>query len=118
MKELNLENIENINIMFKDGSMINLKTANIKLITLHEKRDEKELVLEDVELYEKTIDYAIERGEISTSLIQRKFVIGYNRAARIIDQLEKNGIIGPQNGSKPRDVLIKDKSELPSRKIS
>lgn len=118
MKEINLENIENINIVLNDGSMMNLKAANIKSIIFQEKREEKELFLTDVELYEKAIDYAIERGFISTSLIQRKFVIGYNRAVRIIDELEKNGIIGPQNGSKPRDVLIKDKSELLGRKIS
>lgn len=44
----------------------------------------------------------------STSVIQRKFSIGYNRAGRIMDQLEKAGIVGPQMGSKPREVLISD----------
>lgn len=44
----------------------------------------------------------------STSLIQRKFSIGYNRAGRLMDQLEKAGVVGPQQGSKPRDVLISD----------
>ena len=44
----------------------------------------------------------------STSLIQRKFSIGYNRAGRLMDQLEKAGVVGPQQGSKPRDVLITD----------
>ncbi|MGN1302834.1 MAG: DNA translocase FtsK, partial [Clostridia bacterium] len=46
-------------------------------------------------------------GKISASLIQRKYRLGYNRAARIIDLLEERGIIGPPNGSKPREVLIK-----------
>ena len=46
-------------------------------------------------------------GQISASIIQRKYSIGYNRAARIIDLFEEQGIIGPANGSKPRDVLIK-----------
>jgi S-DNA-T family DNA segregation ATPase FtsK/SpoIIIE len=41
----------------------------------------------------------------STSLIQRKFAIGYNRAGRLMDQLERAGIVGPQIGSKPREVL-------------
>lgn len=49
----------------------------------------------------------MEFGKISASLIQRKYRIGYNRAARIVDLLEERGIIGPQNGSKPREVLIK-----------
>ena len=49
----------------------------------------------------------MEFGKISASLIQRKYRIGYNRAARIVDLLEERGIIGPQNGSKPREVLVK-----------
>ena len=50
----------------------------------------------------------------STSLIQRKFSIGYNRAGRLMDQLEKAGIVGPQLGSKPREVLITDLITLDS----
>ncbi len=48
----------------------------------------------------------------STSLIQRKFSIGYNRAGRIMDQLEKAGIVGPTQGSKPRDVFCADEVDL------
>ena len=48
----------------------------------------------------------------STSLIQRKFAIGYNRAGKIMDQLEKAGIVGAAYGSKPRDVLIQDELSL------
>ncbi len=50
----------------------------------------------------------------STSLIQRKFSIGYNRAGRLMDQLEKAGVVGPQQGSKPREVLICDLLTLDS----
>lgn len=49
----------------------------------------------------------MEFGKISASLIQRKYRIGYNRAARIVDLLEERGIIDSQNGSKLREVLIK-----------
>ena len=48
----------------------------------------------------------------STSLIQRKFAIGYNRAGRLMDQLEKAGVVGPAMGSKPREVLIQDEVTL------
>ncbi len=54
----------------------------------------------------------------STSLIQRKFSIGYNRAGRLMDQLEKAGVVGPQQGSKPREVLISDLLTLDSILIS
>lgn len=62
-------------------------------------------------LYNEIVDYIIQAGKVSASLIQRKYRLGYNRAARIIDLLEERGIIGPQNGSKPREVLIKKDSE-------
>ena len=61
----------------------------------------------DDPLYNEIVDFAIETGKISASLVQRRFKVGYNRAARIIDLLEERGIIGPQNGSKPREVLVR-----------
>ena len=61
----------------------------------------------DDPLYNEVVEFAISTGKISASLIQRKYRLGYNRAARIIDLLEERGIIGPQNGSKPREVLVK-----------
>lgn len=60
----------------------------------------------DDPLYNEIYEFAVETGKISASLIQRRFRLGYNRAARIIDLLEERGIIGPQNGSKPREVLL------------
>ena len=64
----------------------------------------------DDPLYNEIVDFAIETGKISASLLQRRFRLGYNRAARIVDLLEERGIIGPQNGSKPREVLVKMES--------
>lgn len=61
----------------------------------------------DDPIYNEVVDFAVSTGKISASLIQRKFRLGYNRAARIIDLLEERGIIGPPNGSKPREVLVK-----------
>ena len=54
----------------------------------------------------------VERRKASTSMLQTRLGIGYQRAARIIEEMEERGIIGPQNGSKPRDVLISSPEEL------
>ena len=61
----------------------------------------------DDPLYNDIVEFVIESGKASASLLQRRFKLGYNRAARIIDLLEERGIVGPQNGSKPREVLVK-----------
>ena len=52
------------------------------------------------------MEFVVTQGKASASLLQRRFKLGYNRAARIVDLLEERGIIGPQNGSKPREVLV------------
>ena len=65
----------------------------------------------DDPLYNDIVEFVIETGKASASLLQRRFKLGYNRAARIIDLLEERGIIGPQNGSKPREVLVRLEQE-------
>lgn len=57
-------------------------------------------------LYNEIVDYVIQAGKVSASFLQRKYKLGYNRAARMIDLLEERGIISPQHGSKPREVLV------------
>ena len=80
-----------------------------RLMELEKKTVEANIEKEEYDdpLYNEIVDYAISSGKISASLIQRKYRLGYNRAARIIDLLEERGIVGPQNGSKPREVLVK-----------
>ncbi len=62
-------------------------------------------------LYNEIVDFVVSQGKASASLLQRRFRLGYNRAARCIDLLEERGIVGPQNGSKPREVLVKNEDE-------
>lgn len=62
---------------------------------------------DDDDAYNDVVEFAIQTGKISASLIQRRFRFGFNRAARMMDLLEARGIVGPQNGSKPREVLVK-----------
>ena len=81
-----------------------------KLI-LYEIAQEEKAEDED-ELFPEALKFVVDQQKASTSLIQRRFRIGYNRAARIIDDMEQRGYIGPANGSKPREVFKqKDQSE-------
>ena len=61
----------------------------------------------DDPLYDQIVEFVVLNGKASTSSIQRRFRVGYNRAANLIDKLYERGVIGPPNGSKPRTVLIK-----------
>ena len=56
-------------------------------------------------LLDAALDIVLAAGKASTSYIQRKLKIGYNRAARLIEELEIRGIVGPANGSKARDII-------------
>ena len=58
------------------------------------------------ELLQEAIDCVVTAGQASVSMLQRRFRIGYNRAARIVDMMEARGIVGPQDGSRPRQVLL------------
>ena len=62
-------------------------------------------------LYNEIVEFVVTQGKASASLLQRRFRLGYNRAARCIDLLEERGIVGPSNGSKPREVLVKLESK-------
>ena len=66
-------------------------------------------------LFEEAARLIVIHQQGSTSLIQRKFSIGYNRAGRLMDQLEHFGVVGPARGSKPREVMITDEIELDSK---
>jgi DNA segregation ATPase FtsK/SpoIIIE, S-DNA-T family len=63
---------------------------------------------EEDELFYEACEFVVEQGGASTSSLQRRFRIGYNRAARLIDMMEQHGIISEAKGSKPRDVLISE----------
>ena len=71
---------------------------------------------EDAGLIEQAIEVVVAAGQASTSNLQRRLRLGYGRAARIMDELEKMGIIGPYEGAKPRRVLI-TKAQLDERKL-
>src|SRR5438874_10730580 len=80
--------------------------------------DEKELESKDFDatdrdpLFEDAARVIVQNQVGSTSLLQRRMKLGYNRAGRLMDQLEAAGVVGPNQGSKVRDVLIKTEAEL------
>ncbi|WP_242219445.1 DNA translocase FtsK [Bacillus cereus group sp. BfR-BA-01380] len=65
-------------------------------------------------LYDEAVQLVVDMQTASVSMLQRRFRIGYTRAARLIDAMEMNGVVGPYEGSKPREVLIKDIQEKSS----
>jgi DNA segregation ATPase FtsK/SpoIIIE, S-DNA-T family len=57
-------------------------------------------------LYDEAVQVVTDMGQASTSMVQRKLRIGYNRAARLIERMEREGIVGPADGARPREVLV------------
>lgn len=92
---------------------INQQEAQYHEDMLTESGDEPEGEAIEDELYEQAVNLVIQQGSASVSMLQRRFRIGYTRAARLIDAMEANGIVGPYEGSKPREVLVsKEKSQI------
>ncbi|WP_417281518.1 DNA translocase FtsK [Bacillus daqingensis] len=71
-------------------------------------REQQDSASSGDELYEEAVSFVAERQSASTSLLQRRFQIGYNRAARLIDDMESQGIVSPAKGSRPRDVYTSE----------
>ena len=63
---------------------------------------------EEDELYSQAYQTVVENRKASASLLQRRLKVGYARAARLLDLLEENGVVGPVNGAKPREIFIKE----------
>ncbi|WP_240375371.1 DNA translocase FtsK [Bacillus piscicola] len=82
--------------------------------------DEKPEITEKVqdELYEDAVQLVLHMQSASVSMLQRRFRIGYTRAARLIDEMELRGIVGPYEGSKPREVLISEHPEQQERELN
>jgi S-DNA-T family DNA segregation ATPase FtsK/SpoIIIE len=74
-----------------------LKSPTAQLIQESEEKDP---------FFEKAVELILLTGQASASYLQRKLKLGYARAARILDQMEQEGIVGPSEGSKPREILV------------
>ena len=58
------------------------------------------------DLFDEAVRFVVQSGQASTSMLQRRFRIGFSRAGRLVDVMERDGIIGPADGSKPREILV------------
>ena len=90
---------ENNDVRYNEDILESLEKSVTPQVAAEEADDCDELLMEAIEL-------AVGMGQISASMLQRKFKVGYNRAGRIVDQMEERGIISGHQGSKPRQVLI------------
>lgn len=95
----------------EQGEKIHFEKEEINLEEVEKKMFEIEDLEDEEGLLQKAIEIVIQAGKASTSLLQRRLKIGYARAARLLDLMEEKGIVGPQEGSKPRKVLV-DKDYL------
>ena len=91
----------NISVPERDKCLTNLFDNNLNFIPENESSETMKLIYQDIKRF------VVETQRATTSLLQRKFSIGYVRAARMIDRLEEEGIVGPAVGAKPREVLVK-----------
>jgi S-DNA-T family DNA segregation ATPase FtsK/SpoIIIE len=72
---------------------------------------EEETIEDDIEFdekYDRAVDLVMQTGQASISMIQRKLRVGYNRAARMIEAMERQGIVGPSDGVRPREVFRRE----------
>ena len=100
-KDVDFEEIDSAVENWNNGGKTNVQ------IPLEINFDEVSGENDDDELYEAARETVIQTGKASTSYLQRKLKIGYARAARIVDMLEERGVVGPQEGAKARQVLIR-----------
>jgi len=93
--------VKKITDFIKEQGLVDYKEGSAFLETPEDNEEE-----ESDALFAEAVDLVVRTGSASISLLQRRFRIGYTRAARLIDDLERRGIVGPFEGSKPREVLV------------
>lgn len=124
MLMLHQGNVTRVQCAFVDTPEVEAITAHIAaqqgypnpfelpLLAEDDRKLTKPTLTEDGSLFEQVARYIVSTQQTSTSKIQRMFSIGFNRAGRLMDQLEEAGIVGPVNGSKPREVYVQSEEEL------
>ena len=107
--------VENIVDFIKDGGEASYDSDVIDKITSAVPSGNNDDGEEKDEHFDEAVELVISKEKASVSMLQRQFRIGYNRASRIVEQMEKMGIVGPEEGSKPRKVLYSSFEEYKNR---
>ncbi|MDR1000294.1 MAG: DNA translocase FtsK [Clostridiales bacterium] len=94
--------VENLVEFLKEQKPISLDNDNNDLINEMNRME----IGDTDEFFEEAAEFLISQGKASTSILQRQFRIGYNRASRLMEELEKHGVVGPGDGARPRKVLV------------
>jgi S-DNA-T family DNA segregation ATPase FtsK/SpoIIIE len=95
----------------KDQGKPTYDNKMIKVLKGQTEQSETEMGEKDL-LFEKAVELVLVTGQASASFLQRRLKLGYARAARIIDQMELENIVGPSEGSKPREILVDPQAYL------
>jgi len=98
------QEIERVVKFLKDQRSVKYDEAVIKMAAEPEGADEIDASEYD-ERYDEAVEFVCESGQASISMIQRRLRVGYNRAARMVEMMEKEGVVGPADGAKLREVL-------------
>ena len=89
-----------------DSLLSEIQRVDEKVEDIQDKLSPPKDEMSEDQLYEEAKRVVMESDKCSTSLLQRRLKVGYSRAARLVDMLEENGLVGPANGAEPRKVLI------------
>lgn len=102
VESLLIQLLANQHILTQQLAKLNTRLFSLESVLTNTEVDAEE---QDDQLYEDAVKLVQKEGKASTSLLQRHLRIGYGKAARIMDLMEENGIIGPADGASPREVL-------------
>ena len=100
------QEIENIVNFLKKQGLAKYDEEVIKMAAEPEANDNNDASDYD-EKYDEAVEFVCESGQASISMVQRRLRVGYNRAARMVEMMEKEGVVGPSDGSRPREVLAR-----------
>ena len=100
--------LEDLDLVVLATGMTPTTALGEEIVEESEETGDKDSAEDYDEKYDEAVAIVCETGQASISMVQRRLRVGYNRAARMIEIMEKEGIVGPSDGAKPREVLVRE----------